>query len=60
MKSFSGMFNEDSTWLSYPFNDTSGKELSNTQNYTNFINNADGKLNDNQIHEIGFTEYGQG
>ena len=38
MKSFSGMFNEDSTWLSYPFNNTSGKELSNTQNYTNFIN----------------------
>ena len=27
---------------------------------TRSFDNADGKLNDNQLHEIGFTEYGQG
>ena len=36
-KSFSGMFNEQSTWLSYPFSGTTEKTEYNKQNYDNFI-----------------------
>ena len=39
-KSFSGMFNDQSTWLSYPFNGTTNVEY-NKQNYDNFIKAED-------------------
>jgi len=38
-KSFNGMFNDQSSWLSYPFNQTDDKARYNKQNYDNFIRN---------------------
>ena len=36
-KSFSSMFNDNSSWISYPFNSNDGKNSYNKINYNNFI-----------------------